>query len=542
MSAPPLAVRLSGNGVSRHVTRDLDDVDCRTTSAGGFASAKVVLHRPLRVRPAEVVDLGDLTIFDKRSREVVWQGRLEDPSRNAGSDGEAYVLTAIGNGPAHAQDRREPIVYVDGRVSQFQQRGNGYNRAGDTGIEDDGSSEPPLPAVKAMCPRDVSAAVNWKTGLGYWLIRECGQKLARFSYTVVAGRNESNWRARGVTRTGVASGANTDDFNFSTTPSARSRVVVTDFTDGKDVLELMIERITSTEAPANDSTYALFTDVAIRAMLKDAAGADITTGYTADTVLASQVVTDLLGRWLTGFNGADATVDATTYPIEQLTFEDGVTAMEVLEHLVSLEPDFYWMVLEKDVNGKARFFWQQWPTAVRYEATIGDGVDLPGSTEGLFNRVAVRWRDGNGRLRWTYRTQTVAALDDAGLTRSEIVDLGGDMASSANATQAGDAFLAEHATPPNRGTVVINRPIRDVVSGRMAPPWLIRPGNLIRLRGVQPRPDSLNATSRNGSTVFRVVAVTYSPGTGATLELDARPRGQQTLIAEMRRRLAQVRR
>lgn len=538
----PIALRLSGAGGSRHITGDVEDWEMRSTAMGGFAAAKVVLHRPLRVRPAEVTELGELTIFDRRTREVLFQGRVEDPARAAGDDGQVYVLTAIGNGPAHAQDRREPLVYVDRRVSQFQQRGNGYNRAGTTAVEDDGASEPPIAAVKAMCPRGVSADPTWKIGLGYWLIRECGQKLARFAYTYVAGRNDANWRVRGVTRTGVASGANTHDSAFVTGSASTSKVVVTDFTDGKDVLELMIERITSTEAPANDSTWAQWTGVVVRAMLKNAAGADITTGYTADTVLASEVVTDLLGRWLTEFNGASAAVTATTFPIEQLTFEDGVTPMEVFEYLVSLEPDFYWMALEKDVNGKAKFVWEQWPTEVRYEATIDDGVDLPGSTTGLYDRVVVRWRDSNGRIRWTTRTQTVDALTDAGLTRSEIIDLGGDLASSANAIQAGDAFLAEHATPPNRGTVTINRPIRDVASGRLVQPWRIRPGTLLRLRGVQPRPDALNATTRNGSTVFRVVAVTYSPGRGATLELDSRPRGQQAMLAEIRRKLSQTRR
>jgi hypothetical protein len=56
----------------------------------------------------------------------------------------------------------------------------------------------------------------------------------------------------------------------------------------------------------------------------------------------------------------------------------------------------------------------------------------------------------------------------------------------------------------------------------MVQPWEIRAGNLIRVRDVTPRIDSLNATDRNGVTVFRVYAVDYDASSNtATLELDS---------------------
>jgi hypothetical protein len=59
-------------------------------------------------------------------------------------------------------------------------------------------------------------------------------------------------------------------------------------------------------------------------------------------------------------------------------------------------------------------------------------------------------------------------------------------------------------------------------TGRQVAPWEIRPGRLIRLRGVMPHTDSLNATARNGITVFRVKSVEFNAADyTAHLELDA---------------------
>ena len=66
----------------------------------------------------------------------------------------------------------------------------------------------------------------------------------------------------------------------------------------------------------------------------------------------------------------------------------------------------------------------------------------------------------------------------------------------------------------------------------MVDPWEIRPGHLIRVRGIQARQDALNATSRDGETVFKVTAVDYSASSAsATVELDSEPVTLSHLIA-----------
>jgi hypothetical protein len=74
----------------------------------------------------------------------------------------------------------------------------------------------------------------------------------------------------------------------------------------------------------------------------------------------------------------------------------------------------------------------------------------------------------------------------------------------------------------------------DYTLSRIVQPWEIRPGNLIRVRGVRPYVDSLNATDRDGVTVFRIVSTSYSDSQGAAvLELDAYTPDEARQIARL---------
>jgi hypothetical protein len=230
-------------------------------------------------------------------------------------------------------------------------------------------------------------------------------------------------------------------------------------------------------------------------------------------------VEDLLGRLLTEFDGANATVATNTYAIDHLAYPDGVTPAKVLDDLMMYEPAYFWQATDRNSAGKYKFEWKAWPSTVRYEADAVDGYRSTGSADGLYNAVTVRWRDSRGWIQTTRRTSTVAQL---AFTRDAFLDLGDEVASPTNADQAGDQFLAEHATPPNAGTLTVARPIYDHDRGTRVMPWEIRPGNLIRVRGIAPNPNSLNATRGDGVTVFSIVGVDYNTSSAsATLELDS---------------------
>jgi hypothetical protein len=153
----------------------------------------------------------------------------------------------------------------------------------------------------------------------------------------------------------------------------------------------------------------------------------------------------------------------------------------------------------------------------------------------LFDSVVVAYRDTAGKYQTSRLTQTVPELVAAGISREGYIDLG-DQGSAGNATQVGTQFLAEHATPPNRGTVTIKRPIRDLVTGRWIQPWEIRPGTLMRVQGVTPRPDALNPVGigRDAQTIFRLVAATYSANDNAVVcELDSYSRTSARLLRDV---------
>jgi hypothetical protein len=360
----------------------------------------------------------------------------------------------------------------------------------------------------------------------YHAARDAGMLLARVSCDHIEGVTDTNWRIKLLTRQddGSSPGSVVDHQAWTTGQAIAGKVGDTNFSTTHNTANLRFDRDTAGVTVTDDDSWTTLRNVVVRTQLKDTSGADITSGYTADTVLASDVVKDVLGRLLPKFDGPNAAVATTSYAIEQLAFPAGIDAAGVLDELMRLEPAYLWQAWESNSSGLHRFEWRTWPTSVRYEADVKGGFDSPGSADGLYNAVTVRWTDGLGRSRTAQSVQTVAELVAADLTREAFIDLGDEAGTSSNAFQAGDQFLAEHAAAPNAGTLTIDRPILDHETGRMVQPWEILPGYLVRVRGVLPRVDSLNATARDGVTVFRVVAVEYNASSAtARLELDAYP-------------------
>jgi hypothetical protein len=177
-----------------------------------------------------------------------------------------------------------------------------------------------------------------------------------------------------------------------------------------------------------------------------------------------------------------------------------------------------------------------WPTSVvRYEVDLTD-IDAPAAAADLFDGVRVRYRDTDGTVQLPKFTQTVPELVRAGFSRTGFLDLGDEPGSAANAAQAAAGFLAEHKFPPNAGRLTVDRPIADLQLGRYVDPWEVRPGHLIAVRGILPRVDALNATTRDPVTTYRVRSVQFdSASATAQLELDSYSRTTMRAIADLQR-------
>lgn len=523
----PLAVRLSSAKGDRHVTRDLHDLSFRSVAPGGFASASFSLSRPLGLQPDEISEYGKVFVYDRRTGQTLWEGRLEDPGRAAGDNGEVWQITATG--PAtYAEDRTISLIYVDNGLAGWR-TGNASIPSVDVQISED--------SIKMGVAMGTTHRAGYAGLAVYHSIAYTGQQLARVKVTFVPTFTSSNyevWLGTSIGTGGTSNLVQTQVLGTNSQTAARGGV--TPIPAGHDTVRLRFVRMTTNITPTDDLiTIQLFPSVL--GLLKDELGNDILSGYATESVLASTIVRDLLGRLLDRFDGASASITTTAVPIDQLAYPDGASAAKVLDDLMLLEPAYYWAAWETLDSGKHRFEWRPWPTTVRYDASVVDGFDSPSATGEVYNAVSVRWRDGVGTSRVVRQTQTIPALSAAGITREAFVDISDEAGSAANAAQVAATFLSSHQTPMNQGTITVSRPIMDLQAGRAVQPWEIKPGHLIRVRNVLPRIDTLNATDRDGVTVFKVAAVEFSAGScSASLELDSYPMTVARAVAELSKR------
>lgn len=534
----PLTVRLSTSRGDRHITREVRDLRFGWVDPGGYRSCQVALDRPLTIQPDEIAYYGYIIVYDARTGLVVWEGRLEDPGRSAGSDGQVWELTGIG-GQAHLSDRTVPLVYIDSEPT-YERVDNVTPGGQDSMGASPGDASGADRNLLLQFPEGLSVTTNSRVVVRYNKIQRAGQKLARLSATWDAGVIDTNHSVQAVARTdgSLASGENAATATLSTAGGTLSAVITTNFTSGRNTIEWrQIRTAGGASTIPSDNYWVSVTDEIIQATRYNVIGFEMTAAadYLTNYLLAHEIVTDIIGRLLVSLY--EPTIATTaTHQITQFAYPDGVDGTKMLADLLALESGFTWRVWERTTAGKYKFEWTTTPSTIRYEADVLDGYDAPGSADGLYNRVTVRWRDSGGHVRTTERTSTSPALTAAGLTRQGMVDLGDEVGTQAAAERAGDQWLADRTYPPNAGSLRIARPILDLSTGRMVQPWEIRPG-LIRVRGVLPRVDALNTSTRDGVTLFRIVAAEYrASDAAAMLELDSYAPSTVRAITDLLRR------
>lgn len=531
----PLTVRLKTRRKDIDVTTQIADLSFRSSIPGGFASLSMRLNRPLEIAPEEIEYFGTVYVYDGRNGRTLWEGRLEDPGRGSGENGEVWSITAVGS-RAHASDRVFPVIYVDRSLERWRRSRYSSSASAQTTI---GEIDEDTPAIIMSATEGASVTTAWACDMIYRSIYHCGQLVARIRADHIGDGVSSNYHAGIWARTGAGAATYSQLNNWNTVQQTLGANINTvGWDQSTNVVSLRNQRDNS-NTTADEFTTVYYYNVIVRAVIKKADGTDNLSpvGYNVNNIDPVEVVTDLLGRVLNRFDGENAVLVGSGVDIDQLAYPDGTTADTILSELQLYDPGFYWAAWESNpANGKARFEYIPWPSTVRYDATTEDGFDAPSSASDLYNRVRVRWLDPGNFIRHTVRTQTVQELSDAGLTREAYIDISDEMGSPTMATYVGDNFLNEHRYPPNAGTLRIARPISDNDTGRTVMPWEILPGHLIRVRGVQPRVDALNPTNRDGVTVFRVISVDFSASDGvATLELDSYVRSITRVLADIDR-------
>jgi hypothetical protein len=533
----PLAVRLRTAARDIHIGNEVADLTFGSAAPGGFTDCQVPLYRPISFTPGEVAQFGQLYVYDCRTGATVWEGRLQDPGRTGGDTADQYQLTAVG-GSTHLQDVTSPIVYVDRRATAWA-KATGVTKEAQTSqvTANDDAAGSGADALILTMQAGLPVTGNEASTGEYRRLIEANQKLAIMGFQHADSFVSTIWRVRGFSSISTVW---RDDACNTTISATDYGFVGTDWTLGE--ARPFIKFVWTGGSSTTSQSWSSVTNIVIVATRYTKAGAEITSGYTSTgtglQVFSDQVIADLLGRYHTDtLDGANAAITAGSYALDQLAYDDPVTSGKILEDLMALEPYYYAVWETNPATDRFVFEWLPWPTAVTLEADITAGYASQASANTIFNRARVRYVDAKGMTRVVLRTRTVADLDNAGFTRTETFDLGEEIGTAANANQAGDNFLTEHNQAQNAGRLVIDAPILDVQTGRMIQPWEIRAGRLIRLRGVEAYPDSLNNAGRDGASVFRVVSTSFSASdAAATLELDTYAPSVARQIANLSRR------
>ena len=542
----PLSVRVGGASISRRV----DDLMFRKTVHG---TAEIGFNFAADLTADEFDAYERVYVYDGTTADTIAEARLEEPGRTLDDQGQRWDASAIGE-VARATDRAVSVIYVDSTFDGFEQTAStpASRSVGVSTVPTPGDTPGPDALVMQFSPGNPIG--NGATaGMFYYRFANIGERIGGFGYDHWDGSTNSRYRDQALTRNSVTGGAWETARNTiwsATRDPITPASAGSQFTAGADILNLRIQRVAGGATVIRaDNVWGAFVDVWVRGLLKDQHGTDITGAgaYSNGYVLAHEVVADLLGRGVLPYDADSAVIDATaTHQFDQLSWPNGATVEQILEALMEMLPDYYWQVGPRDrVTGKSSFTWRKWPTNVRYELSLRDGVNLPGADADRYNRVTIRWVDKRGQTRTrTYSAGTTIAgvfvppvpeLDAAGLVREpELIDLSDETGSDGNADQAAVEFLLAHGTPPASGTVQVAGKCYDNDLGRYVQPYEIEPGHLGRIAELGDSADDLAATARDGKSVFRIVSMTYTASENSTsLELDAPQRDDQTLLAKL---------
>lgn len=522
----PHTVRLDGPTGTLMITRRCSDLQFRSDIEGGFAGGSFTLAN--KITSDELSQYEDVLIYDGRNGNQVGGGRILTPGRTADGSGQVAKVTFAPEGRSSLDDVEKGYVVIDGDESNFTVTSRTTRRL------DASSAAPPASSsddtALVLDPTDdKTIAINGELVMTNKLLLRTGQRLGGFAFTHKSGIASTNWRVRGRAYSDDLSGFVTPiDDAWDTSLSSRRKMTVNGDFSNRSVPSVSWKRLVSTSTPDED-TWSSVREPRLRAQLYGQNRAPITTGYTNEFVYIHEVFVDWVAQYCPRLDIENASIAQGTFQFDQLAWPGGVKGSDVMKEMLDIEQGLRWGVYERSrTTGRYRTALEVLPTTVRYEMPINDGFDDASPASELCNVVYVHWVSSAGYDQVTRVPSTGTANVPgipAGVTKSRVVDLGSDIGSTNQAVARGQKELADRAYVPNGGTVTLggSRRIWDYTLQRDIAPWEIEPGHLCRLRGVVPRPDTLNpAGGRNGSTICRIVSMTWSDSRGAAvLELDS---------------------
>jgi len=482
-----LSIRVNDGRTNRIVNRYCRGLKFTKVAPGGHQSLSFTMVLPRGM----FNDLGPedrVYVYDARTARTVWEGYLENPTPTDGPDGQQYDINAMG-GMALASDETRALIYIDKSLDGWPLDSSSSAAASsDTGPDVVFTSGK---RVSTVLPGGAVLGTGAYAQVTNTVCQRAGMNLGAISI----GARYSGKADAGYSEFMVSPSGAVDSRSMTNSPASVTKWVTdTNFPTGTQLMQLRLVRVGGATNVADDTTWTNWVDPSIIGQRMDRNGTLLTGSaglVSASQVLASQVVEDLLGRLLTFCDPGTAQVDTTSFGITQLAWPDGVKAADVLNKLSDFEAGYLWEILETLDSGKHRFNYRAWPTTPRYMVSVRDGWQQRGSDVDLCNRILVSWTDPAGVTQVEPVTAADLGLTGLGLpvdalgTRVKDADpitLPDGLGSLANAVQIGGQILTDKIKPPKSGTVVVRRPIMDLLTGNMVNPWELEAGYLCRIR------------------------------------------------------------
>lgn len=591
----PLGVRIYDHtsNIDMWVTRWVDGLQFRSVIPGGFASSSFTLHIPQHMYPVAaawssrapriplVRLFNRVQVVDLRSGAIAWEGRIDSAAR-VEDDGFAWDIGCAG-AMVSATDITRPVFYADSSTDWWSTRETQPSRA--SVFTWSRTDSPPSLGLELKDGSQWDSSGGLTPG-GTWsayyhfLCMATNQYLGRFT---VSYRSSTPSSGTIKTRANVYTPAtNTwedgiDSTNLGSADTTKANAVggSSSFTSTQAQVIAFDVLGPSTPVVLTAPCPITYTNPIVIAMRVDRNGSNLTaaSNYSTDYVTVSQVVEDVLGRFLNNAwtfssgaplnNPAPGSVGAAgayintsdTTQITDLKFPDGATAADILNQLMTVQTNAYWAIWESQntaTNGadsqRYRFEWATWPNGWGYLASSADGIEEQPDASGIYNFVFYRYQapqfagvSPGGQYVpppglqewWDFENPGPAPLLKNRITRAATVNKDGTLS---DASGLASTWLYENGKETNAGSITVRRPIMfydagqnsGSGAGRMVDPWMIRPGKLLRITDILPTADAVSINhgtiappATHAGAVFRVIATNYDASDNSCrLELD----------------------
>lgn len=542
-STVPLAVRVRNARYDGMVTGYIHGApNFSKADPGGYIAASFTLDQRLGFRSDIMQPYSRVYFYNRASGDTVFEGDVTHPGRATGTDGALFEVQVDG-GAERMRDWSGAHIYVDRDLTAWSkiQSTSLISSKVEAGDDRGGGGGD---ALQLAFQENTHVETNYRIEAIYQRFIDASQEMGRFNYSWDGGHTSGSpgWLVRSIA-TPPSSLVRSQILNVGGGGYSGAVRVISYPTGPNQLVLQLIWTGGSSNTGTLDNVWAsiLNPSVTARMWMKD--GTDMPGATYQDYVTADMVVGDMLGTSLlnTAMDGANATIDlGSSYQIWQLAYPDGTTPADIMEDLMRFEPAMSWFVGASTPGiDKYSFRWVVHPTAVRYEAIVWEDEYSNGvQPVDQYNEVVTRWRSTVGNPRMSVATQSIPEMTAVGRTRRFFQDLTDTTGHTLNADQSNINVLADHRYPQNSGQVKIARPITDLKTGRTVQPYDIQEGEMIRLVGADPYPDSLNSTGPDGSTLCRIIKVDYSGADhAATLDLDSIPISLFNAIMNTRRSL-----